>query len=207
MYARSNTISADPQRVDAGIEYVRDEVMPAVQTMPGCMGLSMLCDRASGRCIVTTSWDSAESMGASREGVRAMRERASEVMGGSFDVQEWEIAVMHRAHAMGEGGCARVIFTQLREGGDVDRVVEAWKAGILPRMDQFDGFSSVSLMVDRATRRGVSTVCFDDREAMERSREVGDRMRTEFTRAMDVDITEVTEMEVAIHHLRVPEMA
>jgi hypothetical protein len=36
---------------------------------------------------------------------------------------------------------------------------------------------------------------------------VGDRMREEFASRMDVDITAVTEMEVAIHHLRVPEMA
>ena len=36
---------------------------------------------------------------------------------------------------------------------------------------------------------------------------LGDRMRQEFTSRMDVDITEVIDMEVAIHHLRVPEMA
>ncbi|NEK57052.1 hypothetical protein GCU56_04090 [Geodermatophilus sabuli] len=207
MYARSTTVHADPQRIDQGIAHIRDEVMPTVQDMPGCMGLSMLCDRDSGRCIVTTSWDSEESMSASREAVRAMREEATDVMGGQFDVQEWEIAVMHRAHTMGEGGCARVIFSQLRNAGDADRVIEAWKAGVLPRMDEFDGFSSVSLMVDRAAGRGVTTVCFDDREAMERSREMGDRMRAEFSSAMDVDITEVIEMEIAIHHLRVPEMA
>ncbi len=81
------------------------------------------------------------------------------------------------------------------------------RASILPRMDEFDGFSSVSLVVDRAAGRGVSTVCFDNREAMERSREIGNRMRDEFSSAMDVDITEVAEMEIAIHHLRVPEMA
>ena len=207
MYARSTTINADPQRIDEGITYIRDEVMPTVTGMPGCMGLSMLCDRDSGRCIVTTSWDSEESMSASREAVRAMREQATDVMGGQYDVAEWEIAVMHRAHTMGEGGCARVIFSRLREAGDADRVLEGWRANVLPRLDEFDGFSSVSLMVDRAAGRGVTTVCFDDRDAMERSREMGDRMRDEFSSAMAVDITEVIDMEIAIHHLRVPEMA
>ena len=77
MYARTTTVHADPQRVDEGIRYIRDEVMPAVQSMPGCMGLSMLCDRDSGRCIVTTSWDSEESMSASRDAVMPMRERAT----------------------------------------------------------------------------------------------------------------------------------
>ena len=207
MYARSTTVHADPQRIDAGIAHIRDEVMPAVQSMPGCMGLSMLCDRDSGRCIVTTSWDSEEAMSASREAVRAMREQAGDVMGGRFDVQEWEIAVMHRAHTMGEGGWARLVFSRLRDVGQADRVIEAWKTNILPRMDEFDGFSSVSLLVDRDTGRGVGTMCFDDRQALDASREKVGRMRDEFSGRIGVDITGVEEMEVAIHHLRVPEMA
>jgi heme-degrading monooxygenase HmoA len=206
MYARTTTVHADPQRVDEGIRYIRDEVMPAVQSMPGCMGLSMLCDRDSGRCIVTTSWDSEESMSASREAVRAMREQATDVMGGRFDVDEWEIAVMHRAHAMGDGAWARLTFSRLRDAGQADRVIEAWKTNILPRMEEFDGFSSVSLMVDRAAGRGVGTMCFDTRQALDASRDAAGRMRAEFAGRIGVDITDVAEMEVAIHHLRVPEM-
>ena len=206
MYARATTVQADPQRIDQGIANVRDEVMPAVQSMPGCMGLSMLCDRDSGRCIITTSWDSEESMSASREAVRAMREQATDVMGGRFDVQEWEIAVMHRAHAMGDGAWARLTYSRLHDAGQADRVIEAWKANILPRMEEFDGFSSVSLMVDRAAGRGVGTMCFDTRQALDASRETTQRMRDEFAPRVGVEITDVAEMEVAIHHLRVPEM-
>jgi quinol monooxygenase YgiN len=206
MYARATTVQADPQRIDQGIGYIRDEVMPAVQSMPGCMGLSMLCDRDSGRCIVTTSWDSEETMSASREAVRAMREQATDVMGGQFEVQEWEIAVVHRAHAMGEGACARVTYSRLRDMGQADRVIDGWKSNILPRLEDFDGFASASLMVDRSTGRGVGTVCFDSHEAMEQTREMSARMREEFSSRMDVEITDVLEMEVAIHHLRVPEM-
>ena len=207
MYARSTTVQADPQRIDRGIGYIRDEVMPAVQSMPGCMGLSMLCDRDSGRCIVTTSWDSEETMSASREAVRAMREQATDVMGGQFEVQEWEIAVVHRAHAMGDGACARVTYPRLRDTGQADRFIDGWKSNILPRLEEFDGFASASLMVDRSTGQGVGTVCFDSREAMEQTREMTTRMREEFSSRMDVEITDVLEVEVAIHHLRVPEMA
>ncbi len=206
MYARSNTVHADPQRIDEGIAFARDEVMPAVQSMPGCMGLSMLCDRQSGRCILTTSWDSEEAMSASRDAVMSMRERATEMMGGSFEVQEWEIAVVHRAHAMGEGACARVTYSRLRDMGQVDRVIDGWKSNILPRVEDFDGFASASLMVDRSTGQGVGTVCFDSREAMEQTRDTSAGMREQFSSRMDVEITDVLEMEVAIHHLRVPEM-
>ncbi len=77
MYARTTTLTADPMRMDAGIADVRDNVMPAVSGMDGCIGLSMLCDRDTGRCIVTTAWENEEAMAATRERVRAMRERAA----------------------------------------------------------------------------------------------------------------------------------
>ncbi len=207
MYARSTTLQADPQRMDDGIADVRDNVMPNVLEMDGCIGLSMLCDRDSGRCIVTTSWASEEAMAASREKVRALRDRAVDMFGGAApQIDEWEIAAMHRAHTAGDGACARLIWSRLRDVGAADRTIEAWKAGIIPRLDEMDGFSSVSLMVDRASGRGVTTVTFDSREAMERSREMGDRMRDEFSAQMGVDITDVAEMELVIHHLRVPEL-
>ena len=60
---------ADATRDPAG-EPARDEMMPAVRGMDGCVGLSMLADRESGTCIVTTSWRDRESMQASAEGVR-----------------------------------------------------------------------------------------------------------------------------------------
>ena len=206
MYARTTTVHADPQRIDEGIRYVRDEIMPTVQGTPGCMGLSMLCDRDSGRCIVTTSWDSEEAMSASREAVRAMRQRAADVMGGRFDVDEWEIAVVHRAHAMGDGAWARVTYSRLLDAGQAHRVIEAWKANIVPRVEAFDGFSSVSMLVDRAAGRGAGTVCFDTRQALDASREKAARIRSEFAPQVGVEITDVVEMEVAIHHLRVPEL-
>ncbi|MFD2093995.1 antibiotic biosynthesis monooxygenase [Blastococcus deserti] len=206
MYARSTTVHADPQRIDDGIAYVRDEVMPAVQSMPGCMGLSMLCDRDSGRCIVTTSWDSEESMSASREAVMPMRERATEVMGGHFDVQEWEIAVLHRAHQAPEGACCRVTWTR-GDPARMDDVTETFRTGLIPRLDDIPGFCSVSMMGDRQSGMGVVTATYDDRASLERSAETARGMREQFAREMGLEITDMAEFELAIHHLRVPEMA
>ena len=82
MYARSTTVRGDPNSVDEGIAYIRDEVMPAVQRMDGCVGLSMLADRTSGRCIVTTAWADYDALRLSADGVKPMRQRAAEIMGG-----------------------------------------------------------------------------------------------------------------------------
>ena len=81
MYARSNTLTGNPQALDEGIAYIRDEMMPLLQGMDGFVGLSMLCDRDSGRCIITTSWADEAAMRASADKVRDSRARAAEVVG------------------------------------------------------------------------------------------------------------------------------
>ena len=54
-----------------------DEVLPMCLEMPGCVGLSLIADRGSGRCIVTTSWDSLESMRATMNQVQPIRQRVA----------------------------------------------------------------------------------------------------------------------------------
>ena len=206
MYARATTVQADPQRIDRGIGYIRDEVMPAVQSMPGCMGLSMLCDRDSGRCIVTTSWDSQESMSASREAVRAMRQGVVDVMGGQFDVQEWEIVVLHRAHRAPEGACCRVTWTR-GDPARMDEMTETFRTGIVPRLDEIPGFCSVSVMGDRQTGMSVLTATYDDRRSLDASSGTVQAMREQFLQETGSELVEVAEFDVVIHRLRVPEMA
>jgi quinol monooxygenase YgiN len=206
MHARSTTIRANPESIEQGIALVRDEVMPMVLGMDGCIGISMLVDRVSGRCIVTTAWQSKEAMDATAEQVRPSRERAAEMLGGRPQVDEWEIAVMHRDHTSGPGACVRA--TWLRAQPDqLDRVIDVYKMGILPRLQELDGFCSASLMVDRTEGYVVGSLTFDSREAMERSREQTEELRQRGVRESGAELMEVGEFELALAHLRVPEMA
>ena len=206
MHARSTTIRANPESIEQGIALVRDEVMPMMLGMDGCIGISMLVDRMSGRCIVTTAWQSKEAMDATAEQVRPSRERAAELLGGRPQVDQWEIAVMHRDHTSGPGACVRA--TWLRAQPDqLDRVIDVYKMGILPRLQELDGFCSASLMVDRTDGYVVGSLTFDSREAMERSREQTEELRQRGVRESGAELIEVGEFELALAHLRVPEMA
>ena len=48
MYARSTSITGDAAQIDACIAFLREEVMPTITAMDGCMGISMLVDREAG---------------------------------------------------------------------------------------------------------------------------------------------------------------
>ena len=110
VYARSTTFRGRPESVDDGIAFCRDEVLPMCRELPGCMGLSMIVDRGSGRCVATSSWESLESMRATMTQLQPIRQRAAEMLGGNPEVAEWEIAVMHRDHRSADGACARVTW-------------------------------------------------------------------------------------------------
>ena len=165
MFARSTTINGDSGSLDAGIAYVRDQVMPTLMDMPGCVGMSMMVDRESGRAIATTSWTSYDAMAASAANVSDARARAAEIMGGTPVVDEWEIAVMHREHDAQEGSCCRVTWVQMDPEG-IDSMVDFYRMRVLSTLEEMDGFCSASLLIDRANGRGCSTARFDDRKSM-----------------------------------------
>ena len=81
--------------------------MPAIMAMDGCIGLSMLVDRESGRCIATSAWNDDQSMRAADAALRPMREQAGKILGGNPQIDEWEIAVLHRDHQTSDSTSVR----------------------------------------------------------------------------------------------------
>jgi hypothetical protein len=194
--------------IEGGLRLVREELFPAVSAMDGCVGMSMLIDRQTGRCIATTAWSSDDAMQASAVAVRPLRDRAERALGGTGGryVHEWEVAVVHRDHATPEGAFARLTWLS---GGDLhmlDNAIDMYRMVVLPQIQEFDGFCSASLMVDRETGRLVSTAAFDSREAVEASRDTADRLRERVAGELGATIDNVEEMEIAFAHLHVPEM-
>jgi quinol monooxygenase YgiN len=204
MYARSTTIRGNPEAMDAGIAYVRDKAMPAVQQMDGCVGISMLVERGTGRCIITTAWADSEALHRSADGVMALRAKSAEIMQGEASVNEWEIAVLHRMHETHDGACARVIWSQC-DPARMEEMIDAFRMTMLSRMEELPGFCSVSCMVDRGAGRVATAVTYADRESMTVAQEQGMALRHEFHQQMGMEATEVAEFDLVLAHLRVPE--
>jgi quinol monooxygenase YgiN len=207
MYARSTTFTADPMRLDDGVRMTRDEVMPALMSMPGCIGMSMLCDRDTGRCIATSSWDSDSSMRATTDRIKDIRQRVMDAMSGrDVSVDEWEIAVMHRRYPPGDDACARVTMARC-DPAQLESMIDGFRMTQLSQMDDMAGFCSISMMVDRNTGRCSLTSVWKDEAAMATSRDMVANMRQEFSGQSGMDVSDVREYALVIHQLRVPEMA
>jgi hypothetical protein len=125
-------------------------------------------------------------------------------MGGPAEVQEWEIAVMHRMHDAHHGACARVIWND-GELGDSDRVIDTFRMGVLPKLEDLPGCCSVSVMLDRSSGRAVVTTTYDSPQDMAQATEKAMAIREDFTQQTNRTITEVAEFDLVVAHLRVPE--
>jgi hypothetical protein len=206
VYARSTTVKAQREMIDQGIAQVRDEVLPSVMGMAGCVGLSMMVDRGSGECIVTTSWATQEAMHATAEMVRPLRERATEILSGAASVQEWEIAAMHRLPTGPHATHVRGTWFSA-DPETVEENLATFRMGVLPKLEQLPGFCSSSLLIDRGTGMAVSSTGFDSRASLEASRVGADAIRGAAAGEMGLQILDIHEYELPLAHLHVPEMA
>lgn len=204
MYARTTTMQGNPERIDEGIAMVRDEVMPMLKGMDGCVGVSMLIDRETGGSIVTSSWESLDAMRATEAQVGRMRDRAAQVFGGRPEIKEWEIAVLHRMRPAPEGACARVTWTRI-DPSVVDPMLDYFRMSVLNEIEGLPGFCSTSLLIERSSGIGALATVYESREALDASRDAASMLRSEATDKMEAELIDVADFEMALAHLRVPE--
>jgi hypothetical protein len=204
VFVRSSTIHADASMIDAGIAHVRDTVMPAMSHIDGFVGLSLMVDRETGRCIASSAWRAEQAMRASADRADTIRGSAAQAFGGSAEVEEWEVAVLHRAHHARPGTCMRVTWSRT-DPAHLAEAMDVFKFGTLSQIEDLPGFCSASLLVNRAEGRAVVTVAYDSRNALDRSREPGAGIRDEAARQADLDVLEVAEFDLEVAHLHVPE--
>ncbi|WP_446224748.1 hypothetical protein ACTWPB_06300 [Nocardia sp. IBHARD005] len=180
--------------------------MPNMPELDGWVGMSLMVDRATGRCIATTAWESEAALHDSRMRVRSLRDGLAEALNGTVEnIEEWEVAVMHRDHLAGASACTRCTWVQVDPSG-VDLAIQTFKSSLLPELEKIEGFRSASLFVDRETGRGVGSTVWASREELDNSREQVDRLRAAATRTMEAEVLEVAEFRLGFAHLRVPEL-
>lgn len=199
MFARSTTFHGRPDRVDAGIKFVKDEVAPLLTSLEGCQGLSLLVNRETGQTIATSSWSTNDAMMESDAQLRPLRDRGKDLLGGSMQIDEWEISLMHRNQ---HGGACRVGWAK----GDLDQIESVFRWGALPNIEATPGFCSASLLLNRSTGISCVTTCWETAADLDSSREMADSVRARAMSDSNSQILDVIEFELAYAHLHVPEL-
>jgi len=209
MYARSTSFHGNPHHIDEAIHYVRDKVMPALMGIDGYVGVSMLADRGSGRCIIATSWDDVTALNRSALEMRGMRARAADILEGPPDEHHWKIALLHREHVAPEGARTSVTWARTDparpDPARTDETVRAFGEKVLPRIADLPGFCSVSVLADSELGHPTAAVTFADRAALDRVAPELEQMQAELHRQAGGEVIEVSAFDLVLAHLRVPE--
>lgn len=205
MFVRATTITADPARLDDGIAFVRDHVVPAVQTLPGTLGLTMMVDRITGTATVTTAWESERARSEAEEVLSTLRGKAMRLMSGGTPVTElFELAVLDRLRPAQAGFWTRTTRVMI-DPQHVDEAVDAYSSSTLHDLQLLPGYCSAVLLLDRARGAGVVSLTFDSRASLDASREQGESIRRAAVEKTGAAVSEIRESEIVIAGLRLPQ--
>jgi hypothetical protein len=206
VHIRSTSLDSEPGRLDVGIAFVREQLLPMLDSMAGSLGATMLANRATGRTITSTMWGTRSALEASAEQLGELRAEAAAVLGGVPVVDEWELAELYRARPPADGFATR--STRLEyDPGDAEQLVDIFRTTAVPALSLLDGFASAALLIDLDRGTGVTLVTFIDRQSMEDSRRASAEIRRTTVEKAHALATEVIEADLVVSALHVPDQA
>lgn len=103
-FIRLNTVDGQADKLDAGIEMYKSQVIPVLKECPGFLASILSVNRQSGRMIVSTVWSSAQEREASDARLSDLRRKSGEAAGsGNVKVELFESAFVNMPAAAPTG--------------------------------------------------------------------------------------------------------
>ncbi len=91
MFARLGAWQGSAEELERWIERGRDHVKPSIREDAGLKAAYWLADRASGKGLIVTFWESEEAMRASEEARRRRQAATSAATGAQVTTERYEI--------------------------------------------------------------------------------------------------------------------
>lgn len=162
MQARISTVTGATD-IDAGITFLREQVVPQLQQQKGFRGLSASGDRAAGVVTVLSLWETEADLDASESAADKARGDALRVLGGEVSVERYEQGVMELGDTPPGLGTKLHIRHIRMDPGRIDDNTDFFRETVVPEMKSSPGFRGVRHLIDRKTGEGrVGTLWADD---------------------------------------------
>jgi heme-degrading monooxygenase HmoA len=165
MHTRLLTFSG-ATNIDAGVDYLRDEVVPVLDAQPGYRGVSASADRPGATLSILSLWDTEADRAASDSPLGKAREEALKLVGGTLSIEDLE-QVVSSVIKIPLPGCALYLSRVSMDPASVDDNIAFFKDEMLPRIDAAPGFCALRNMVDRRTGQAVVGTIFEDRTSLD----------------------------------------
>ena len=117
------------------------------------------------------------------------------MFGGTANVENYEVAVLHQKSLPGRGAGVRLTFTE-GDPADADLAIDAFRTTVIPKVELLPGFCRAVSFVDRERGRGVSAISFTDAAGLAASRGAAASVRADATAKARLRVRGVDEYEM-----------
>ena len=162
--------------IDAGVDFVRDEVAPLLRQQKGFRGLTASADRAGGVLGVLSLWETEADRDASESALAKTREDARGIIGGELTVETFEELVFDVVQPPVVGSSLLIRRISM-DPANVDENIEFFKREVLPQIKANPGFRAVRNMINRQTGAGIVGTAWADEDSMKAAAEAAEARR------------------------------
>ena len=156
MYLRVTAFKSEPGKLDEGIAFLKNKIIPSLSKAPGYLGTTCIVDRDKSEGAASTIWESLEAMNNAEQLAQQARAQSSEATGMEvIDVDRFEITLLEMASPTPQVPSYSRLITAYGDPKKTDKVTEMIRKDA-PKIKQQPGFRSFSAGVNRATGRGFT---------------------------------------------------
>ena len=152
--------------IDEGVQYLRDEAVPVLNSQNGYRGVSASADRENGSFGILSLWDTEAARDASNSALGKARGEALEIVGGDLTVENFE-QVAQAITKPPVVGCTLIVSRVAMDPASVDDNVAFFKSQIMPQIQAADGFCALRNMINRKTGEGMLGTVFETRDQLD----------------------------------------
>lgn len=193
MYTRLLTFTRASD-IDAGVTYLRQEVLGALNAQHGYRGISASGDRARGVLGILSLWETEADRDASESALGKARQDALKIVGGDLAIENLEQVVAETVKPISPG-CALFVTRVSMDPAKVDSNVAFFKSDVLPQIKSQPGFCGLRNMIDRTAGKGVVGSVWEDRQALDAfAAQQPERRKMAESRGVTFDDTEIREI-------------
>jgi heme-degrading monooxygenase HmoA len=204
MHARIAAFEAtDTSRAEDAVRAVRDRASGDEPPIPGALAMLMLVDRAAGKALGISLFESEEAIAAAESAFdRLGDEIPEEVRGRRTSVHTYEVAI----HEAAENARAARVSTVKATPETVDELMRFAEDSVLPDARELDGFVGVIGLVNRTAGKGKLITLWDSEEALRASETAADELRRRTAAHVSGELGQVSRFEVALMFDRAPRL-
>jgi hypothetical protein len=206
LHTRLNRIAADSPALDGCVTYIEREIRPALEALPGSLGISVLEDRERGVAIFGSVWATSGEMNQSENTEEPLRGELARRAGGQVTVEDYQIpvfelierqALARRCHAV------RLTRMQVRPSQVYD-VIEVVGDIAVPSLIETPGFCGALLFADPASGRLISETIWRDHRARAAAPNIATIVRAEVPDEAGGDIRAVEDYDLVLSSMQEP---